>query len=88
MMPLAHCSLYLLIVCAQSGGLAASQLHFARSVCRRAERRVVPLVQAGECEPSVGVYLNRLSDFLFQAARTAALKEGQPEVLYIKNESE
>lgn len=62
-----------------SGGLAASHLHIARTLTRRAERRVVPLVEAGELEPAVGVYFNRLSDFFFVAARYAAMKEGRPE---------
>ena len=54
------------------GGLAAASLHVARSVCRRAERAVVPLVRDGECESAAAMYLNRLSDYLFVAARYAA----------------
>lgn len=54
-----------------SGGRAAAALHAARSVARRAERAVVPLVRAGDVEPAVGAYLNRLSDYLFAAARVA-----------------
>lgn len=61
------------------GGLASTHLHVARAVCRRAERRVVPLVGAGDVEPVVQRYLNRLSDFLFVAARYSALKEGKEE---------
>jgi len=67
-----------------SGGLAASQLHVARCVCRRAERRVVPLVRAGGVEAAVGIYLNRLSDALFVAARLAAKRSGHDEVTYKK----
>ncbi len=67
-----------------SGGLAAAQLHVARAVCRRAERAVVPLAAAGACERAVAVYLNRLSDWLFTAARVAAARAGRPEVVYKK----
>jgi len=66
-----------------SGGLSSANLHVARSVCRRAERRVVVL----EVKPSsVLCYLNRLSDFLFVAARYAAMKEGREEITYKKSE--
>ncbi|KAI9190271.1 hypothetical protein H9P43_001704 [Blastocladiella emersonii ATCC 22665] len=67
-----------------SGGKAASTLHLARSICRRAERRVVPLVLEEEVSPTVGRYLNRLSDFLFTAGRYAAFHEGKPEQVYKK----
>ncbi len=46
--------------------MAASALHISRSICRRAERRVWAATQEQE---SVNIYLNRLSDFLFVAAR-------------------
>jgi ATP:cob(I)alamin adenosyltransferase len=65
-----------------SGGLGSAHLHLARSTCRRAERSVVPLVARGDCEKDVGIYMNRLSDFLFQAARTTAMKAGKPETTY------
>ena len=60
------------------GCAAAAHLHVARSVCRRAERLVVAL--GGE-ESSV-VYLNRLSDYLFVAARYANLKQGVDDVIW------
>ncbi|KAI9017669.1 Adenosylcobalamin biosynthesis, ATP:cob(I)alamin adenosyltransferase-like protein [Gaertneriomyces semiglobifer] len=69
-----------------SGGRASSALHVARSVCRRAERRVVPLVQEGFADESTGKYLNRLSDFLFAAARYAAKFENRTEGIYRKYE--
>lgn len=53
------------------GTRAAAALHLARTVCRRAERRVVPLMRAGKVEAIVIVYLNRLSDLLFTMARAA-----------------
>ena len=48
---------------------AGSTLHFARTVCRRAERHTVELKQQEEIPPSAIVYLNRLSDLLFVLAR-------------------
>ncbi len=53
------------------GSRAASLLHLARTVCRRAERRVVSLKKQGEVSDDVLIYLNRLSDFLFVLARYA-----------------
>jgi cob(I)alamin adenosyltransferase len=62
------------------GAPAAAALHLARCVCRRAERRVVALAEVAEVEPTVLVYLNRLSDFLFVAARLANRRAGRPDV--------
>lgn len=67
-----------------SGGLAAAQLHMARTICRRAERSVSALVLDGEVQPATGIFLNRLSDFLFTAARFAAMKQGREETVYQK----
>lgn len=67
-----------------SGGMASAHLHVARAVCRRTERSVVPLVAEGEVEAAVQKYLNRLSDYLFTAARFACMKEGKGETVYQK----
>jgi len=67
-----------------SGGAAGATLHLARAICRRAERSVVPLVREGDVDASAGVYLNRLSDYLFVAARFAALHGGHVETPYKK----
>ncbi|KYO39649.1 cob(I)yrinic acid a,c-diamide adenosyltransferase, mitochondrial [Alligator mississippiensis] len=69
-----------------SGGKSSAALHFSRAVCRRAERCVVPIVQAGEADPNVAKYLNRLSDYLFVLARYAAMKEGKEEKIYTRSE--
>lgn len=53
------------------GTQAAAHLHVARTVCRRAERAVAGLAQTEEVLPEILQYLNRLSDFLFVAARFA-----------------
>jgi cob(I)alamin adenosyltransferase len=54
------------------GTPAAAALHLARTVCRRAEREAVRLVEAGEPVSGPAMrYLNRLSDLLFVAARYA-----------------
>ena len=68
----------------QSGGLPAAQLHVARTLCRRAERRVTELVHNGDVPDVVAKYLNRLSDYLFVAARFAAQENGTPEQVYKK----
>jgi cob(I)alamin adenosyltransferase len=54
------------------GAPASAALHLARTVCRRAEREAVRLVEAGQPVSGPAMrYLNRLSDFLFVAARYA-----------------
>ena len=60
------------------GSACGAWLHLSRTVCRRAERRVVGLGEAA-VEPIVVVYLNRLSDLLFVMARTASHRQGSPE---------
>lgn len=55
---------------------AAAALDLARTVCRRAERRVCGLSEAGELtNPEIVVYLNRLSDLLWLLARWAEVHE-------------
>ena len=62
------------------GGHAGAMLHVARTVCRRAERRVVSLSEKVEVSPDVIEYLNRLSDFLFMMARAVNHREGKQEI--------
>ena len=51
------------------GHPSVAEAHVARSVCRRAERRVVALAKREDVNPDIIIYLNRLSDLLFTAAR-------------------
>ena len=62
----------------------AAALHVARTVCRRAERRVVSLTESGidEIPQVVVIYLNRLSDLLFTLARVANKRSGAGEVTW------
>jgi cob(I)alamin adenosyltransferase len=60
----------------------AAALHVARTVCRRAERRVVELAAETEIPAVVIVYLNRLSDLLFTLARVANRRAGAGEVTW------
>ena len=64
------------------GSKAGAGLHFARTVCRRAERAVVALSQAEEINPTVLRYLNRLSDWLFILARIANQRSGIKETVW------
>jgi cob(I)alamin adenosyltransferase len=67
------------------GSLAAAQLHVARTVCRRAERLVVALNDEDEATKASITYLNRLSDFLFVAARFANHTQGVADVPWTRN---
>lgn len=64
------------------GSQAAAQLHVCRTVCRRAERLVVGLGYEDETTVRSIVYLNRLSDYLFVAARFANLRHGVEDVVW------
>ncbi|MBT8190354.1 MAG: cob(I)yrinic acid a,c-diamide adenosyltransferase [Bacteroidia bacterium] len=54
--------------------------HVCRTICRRAERRVVSLEDVVEVENFVKIYLNRLSDYFFVVARYLSLLDGVNEV--------
>lgn len=70
------------------GSEAAARLHIARTVCRRAERLAVALSEKTEerISPAVVKYLNRLSDFLFVAARYSNDK-GASDVLWVPGQN-
>jgi cob(I)alamin adenosyltransferase len=58
-------------------------LHLARTVCRRAERSVVTLMDTSPVSKALRVYLNRLSDLLFAMARYESHQSGCPEYLWV-----
>ncbi|MHC4080715.1 MAG: cob(I)yrinic acid a,c-diamide adenosyltransferase [Planctomycetota bacterium] len=60
----------------------AARLHAARTVCRRAERRIVVLARIGDLNRQAIVYVNRLSDLLFAMARRANTDAGVPDVMW------
>ncbi|MEC7988058.1 MAG: cob(I)yrinic acid a,c-diamide adenosyltransferase, partial [Myxococcota bacterium] len=65
------------------GGKVGAFFHQARTVCRRAERRVVELMnQEPEVDSTAMTYLNRLSDYLFVAGRWAAKSLGENEYFW------
>jgi len=64
------------------GTAAAAVCHLARTVCRRAERRVVSLAREGTVNAASLRYLNRLSDLLFVLARSLNRAEGVKDVLW------
>lgn len=62
---------------------AGSTLHFARTVCRRAERETVELAQRESIPPDAIVYLNRLSDLLFVLARYENKEQNSEETPWV-----
>jgi cob(I)alamin adenosyltransferase len=64
------------------GTETAARLHVARAVCRRAEREALAANAEHEVNPLALIYLNRLSDLLFIAARTANAAAGRDEPLW------
>jgi cob(I)alamin adenosyltransferase len=64
------------------GSAAAAACHVARTVCRRAERRVITLARTESVNPLAIAYLNRLSDYLFVLARFLNKSAGNADVLW------
>ena len=64
------------------GTLAAAQTHVARTVCRRAERRIAALAEVAEVGDEIQQYVNRLSDYLFVLAKIINFNNGQPEIIW------
>ena len=66
------------------GGKGGSLLHVARTIARRAERRVVGLSKTENVDEIIIIYLNRLSDLLFTMARFVNYKEKNKEKIWRK----
>jgi cob(I)alamin adenosyltransferase len=65
------------------GGCQASSFcHVARTVCRRAERRIVELSDKTEVESNLIKFINRLSDYLFVLSRKVSMDQKAPEILW------
>ncbi|MDE6502860.1 MAG: cob(I)yrinic acid a,c-diamide adenosyltransferase [Muribaculaceae bacterium] len=67
------------------GTMAAAQANVARSVCRRAERRMVALAEESWVDPDTLRFINRLSDFLFVLSRYINVSAGVAEVFWEKD---
>jgi len=64
------------------GSQPVPNLHVCRTVCRRAERRIVSLVKFGTCDDIVLKFINRLSDYLFVLARYVSFLRNETEMVY------
>jgi len=65
------------------GHPGAAALHMARTSCRHTERRLINLSTQPACSPSILIYFNRLSDYLFVAARTVNFRTDTKEPCWI-----
>ncbi|MBU2632804.1 cob(I)yrinic acid a,c-diamide adenosyltransferase [Patescibacteria group bacterium] len=64
------------------GGEVGAKLHLARTIARRAERKIVTLSQKEKIEEEILIYFNRLSDYLFTLARFANFKDKKKEIIW------
>lgn len=62
------------------GSAGGAALHLARTICRRTERSVVALATKEHVDAAILVYLNRLSDLLFDLARLVNQRTGAPDI--------
>lgn len=67
------------------GSMLAAKTHVARSVCRRAERRILSLANEEPVDPMLISYINRLSDYLFVLARYFNFMAGVSEIVWKKD---
>ena len=64
------------------GCQASAQCHVCRTVCRRAERRILALGEQAEVQPELLQFINRLSDYLFVLARKIIIDEKKSEIFW------
>lgn len=69
-----------------AGTTGAGMMHLARTVCRRAERRLISLARSATIDPDALRFLNRLSDLLFVWARLANQRAGVPDIPWEREE--
>ena len=65
------------------GTCEAAQAHICRTVCRRAERRIVALAQEATVSPEIQEYINRLSDYFFVLAKKLNFLAGKSEKIWL-----
>ena len=65
------------------GTCEAAQAHICRTVCRRAERRIVALAQEAIVSPEIQEYINRLSDYFFVLAKKLNFLAGKSEKIWL-----
>lgn len=66
------------------GASSSARLHFARTICRRAERKIVSLMKKEKIDNVLLVYINRLSDLLFVLARVMNKRAGIGDISWIE----
>lgn len=64
------------------GSVVSSECHVARTVCRRAERNIIALSRDEAVDPQIVAYINRLSDYLFIAARYLNFIQGISDIAW------
>jgi cob(I)alamin adenosyltransferase len=67
------------------GDFSSAQCHVARTVCRRAERRILEFAEHSKVQPEIVIYVNRLSDFFFVLSRKLAFDNNIEEVSWKKD---
>lgn len=67
------------------GSVPSAYAHLARTVCRRAERACIPLIQDSSLRPQTFSFINRLSDWFFVLARVLNNHAGQEDVIWTRN---